>query len=61
MMDFHGFPAIETSLECQNEPRFHNTVNQCYEFWVHSDIPSSFRLTENNENPSYKSPTIHTI
>ena len=61
MMDFHGFPAIGRSSECQNEPRFHNTVNQCYEFWVHSDIANSFWLPENNENPSYKSPRISTI
>ena len=61
MMDFHGFPAIGTSSECRNESRIHNTNDQCYEFWVHSDIANSFWLPENNENPSYKSPRISTI
>ena len=28
------------SSECQNEPKIHNTVNQCYEFWVHFDMHS---------------------
>ena len=46
------------SSEYHNESRIHNTNDQCYEFWVHSDIPSSLRSPGNDENLSYTSPTL---
>ena len=55
MTDFHRFPAIGMSSKCQNEPRFHNTDQQFYEFWV-----SLFWSPGNNENLSYKSPRVGT-
>ena len=57
-MNFRHSLMIGTSSEYRNEPRIHNTVDQCYEFWVHSDIPSSFRLPGNDENLSNTSPNI---
>ena len=39
----------------------HSSVKQCYEFWVHSDIPSSFRSLGNEENLSFKSPSPATL
>ena len=54
-MDFHHFPAIGMSSKCRNEPRFHNSDQQFYEFWVRL-----FWSPGNNENLSYKSPRFGT-
>ena len=61
MTDFLRSPRIGTSSECRNEPKIHNTDWQCYEFWVHSGIPSSFQLAGNDEKSVFKSPFVYTI
>ena len=34
------------------------TVDQCYEFWVMVVIPTSFRLAQNDEIPSFEIPIV---
>ena len=58
MTDFLRFLAFGTGSECQNEPKIHNTDRQCYEIWVHSAIPSSFRSPGNDEKSVLKSPNL---
>ena len=58
--EFSSFCDDRTEIGMTSKPGIYNTDDQCYEFRVTENILSSFRLSQNNENPTNTSPKVGT-